>query len=84
MKYRKLPDGTRVKRPIKTALVLSGGGAKGAYQVGVIEELLNRGIGFDLVTGSSIGAFNGALLAEFLKERDTAPGQKLEKIWINL
>ena len=65
MKYRK-KKGKKQKAGVKTALVLSGGGAKGAYQVGVIEELLDRGVKFDLVTGSSIGAFNGALLAEFI------------------
>mgnify|MGYP006279059229 FL=1 len=85
MKFRKLPNGVKIKRPVKTALVLSGGGAKGAYQVGVIGELLKRGIKFDLVTGSSIGAFNSALLAEFSKDQDQIdPGQKLQEIWLNL
>ncbi|MFW6381137.1 MAG: patatin-like phospholipase family protein [Bacillota bacterium] len=52
---------------IRTALVLSGGGAKGAYQIGVIRGLICRGIKPDLIVGSSIGAFNGALLAECIK-----------------
>lgn len=64
MKFRKTEG--KSKAPIKSALVLSGGGAKGAYQVGVIEELLQEKVSIDLITGSSIGAFNGALLAEFI------------------
>ncbi len=70
-------------RPVRTAFVLSGGGAKGAYQIGVIKELLRQGIIPDLVTGSSIGAFNGALLSEFiflqLKQRDLI--RRLEEVW---
>ncbi|ACL70985.1 patatin-like phospholipase family protein [Halothermothrix orenii] len=75
------------EQKIDTALVLSGGGAKGAYQVGVIEELLRRGIRIDLVTGSSIGAFNGALLAEFLQYgqyRSEDPVERIKEVWLNL
>ncbi len=43
------------------ALVLSGGGARGAAQVGVIEELEAAGIHPDLVVGTSIGAIVGGL-----------------------
>ncbi|NLM97033.1 MAG: patatin-like phospholipase family protein, partial [Halanaerobiaceae bacterium] len=46
MKYRKFSS---EQANIETALVLSGGGAKGAYQVGVIKELLRRGVSLDLV-----------------------------------
>ncbi len=39
------------------AMVLSGGGAKGAFQVGVIHELVvNRGVRIDIVAGVSTGA----------------------------
>ena len=80
MKFRKTGD---KRSPVKTALVLSGGGAKGAYQVGVIKELCRQGIKIDLVTGSSIGAFNGALMAEFINSglsyEETAC--KLEEVW---
>jgi NTE family protein len=44
-------------------LVLQGGGALGAYQVGVVEALLEAGIEPDWVIGTSIGAINGALVA---------------------
>jgi NTE family protein len=44
-------------------LVLAGGGAKGAYQVGAWQALREQGIEFDVITGTSIGALNAALFA---------------------
>ncbi|MEI7619479.1 MAG: patatin-like phospholipase family protein [Actinomycetota bacterium] len=52
---------TPLPRPI--GFVLGGGGALGAVQVGMLRALLERGITPDLVVGTSIGAFNGAILA---------------------
>jgi NTE family protein len=46
-----------------TAFVLSGGGARGALQVGALRALLEAGERPDVVVGTSIGAWNGALLA---------------------
>src|SRR5262249_26347136 len=46
-----------------TAFVLSGGGARGALQVGALRALLEAGIRPDVIVGTSIGAWNGALLA---------------------
>lgn len=46
-----------------TAFVLSGGGARGALQVGALRALLEYGITPDIVIGTSIGAWNGAWLA---------------------
>lgn len=46
------------------ALVLAGGGAKGAYQMGVWKALKKLKIDFDIVTGTSIGALNGALVVQ--------------------
>lgn len=45
-----------------TALVLGGGGARGSYQIGVWQALKSLGISFDLMTGTSVGALNGALI----------------------
>ncbi len=45
------------------ALALSGGGAKGAFQVGALRALAARGVSFDLFTGVSVGALNAALAA---------------------
>jgi predicted acylesterase/phospholipase RssA len=45
------------------ALVLSGGGARGAFEAGVVTGL-SEGERFDIVCGTSIGALNGALVAQ--------------------
>lgn len=44
-------------------LVLSGGGAKGAYQVGVVQALAEMGIWIDAVSGASIGSLNAAMVS---------------------
>ena len=49
--------------PSQTALVLGGGGAKGAYEVGVIEALDHLGIRAGSVYGTSIGSINAAMYA---------------------
>uniref|UniRef100_A0A4W2BS94 Patatin like phospholipase domain containing 7 n=1 Tax=Bos indicus x Bos taurus TaxID=30522 RepID=A0A4W2BS94_BOBOX len=46
------------------ALVLGGGGARGCAQVGIIRALTEYGIPVDMVGGTSIGAFMGALYSE--------------------
>ena len=46
------------------AIVLSGGGAKGAYEVGVWKALRKLHIKYDIVTGTSIGAINGMMMAQ--------------------
>ena len=53
-------------------LVLEGGGAKGAYHIGVYEALQELGFEFDGVAGTSIGALNGAMIAQgdFERARD--------------
>ena len=50
---------------LKNALVLSGGGAKGAFQVGVLDVLIGeRGLDFQVLCGVSVGALNAASLAQ--------------------
>lgn len=46
------------------AIVLSGGGGKGAYQAGVYKAIKKLGIEYDIVTGTSIGALNGFLMVQ--------------------
>lgn len=46
------------------ALVLSGGGSKGSYQIGVWKALRKMHIKFDIITGTSVGALNGALITQ--------------------
>src|SRR5690349_19439225 len=58
------PDASgSAKLPGQVVLVLQGGGALGAYQVGVYEALHEAGIEPDWVIGTSIGAINGAIIA---------------------
>lgn len=62
----------------RTAFAISGGGARGATQVGMLRALLERGITPDLVVGVSIGAWNGAWIAH---RPDAEWAKKLEDIW---
>jgi predicted acylesterase/phospholipase RssA len=55
------------------ALVLSGGGARGAYEAGVISAL-TKSAEFDLVVGTSIGAINAAFVAQ-------AQVEALSQLW---
>ena len=48
----------------KTALVLSGGGSRGAYEAGVWQALTELGVKIDIVTGTSVGAINGAMVVQ--------------------
>jgi NTE family protein len=48
----------------KIALVLSGGGARGISQIGVLKELEKSGIHIDYIVGTSIGALIGGMYAE--------------------
>jgi NTE family protein len=63
-----------VKALGQTVLVLQGGGALGAYQVGVYEALDEAGIAPDWVIGTSIGAINASLIA------GSKPGERLAKM----
>jgi predicted acylesterase/phospholipase RssA len=69
-------SGTRVEDVARLArrlagrsvgLSLSGGGARCFAQIGVIEELVTAGITIDRVSGTSMGAFIGALVAQGLE-----------------
>lgn len=85
---KKIPDKQR-------ALILQGGGALGAYEVGVIKVLIEelpkidierkeakRPI-FDIVAGTSSGAINAALLVSYFRDNATWEGavEKLDKFW---
>ena len=54
---------TEIKKLGQAALVLQGGGALGAYQVGVFQALHEAGIELDWVIGTSVGAINAAIIA---------------------
>ena len=50
--------------PSETALVLGGGGAKGAYEVGAIAALDALGVKAGSVFGTSVGALHAAMYAQ--------------------
>ncbi|HEX6137775.1 MAG TPA: patatin-like phospholipase family protein [Casimicrobiaceae bacterium] len=60
---RAAPGKSRPELPGQVVLVLQGGGALGAYQVGVYEAMHEASIEPDWVIGTSIGAINAALIA---------------------
>lgn len=62
----------------KTALVLQGGGALGAYQAGVYQALAESDVTVDWVAGISIGAINAALIAGNPPERRR---ERLHQFW---
>src|ERR1700716_4121386 len=62
----------------KTAFAISGGGARGAAQVGMLRALIERDITPDLIVGVSIGAWNGAWLAH---RPDLDWVKSLEEVW---
>jgi NTE family protein len=74
----------------RTALVLAGGAARGAYEVGVVEHVvkevarsLGHPIRFDVLCGTSVGALNACGLAAFA-DRGAASIDVLEDVWTKL
>jgi len=75
---------------IKRAIVLAGGGARGAYEAGVLSYLLEdlpkrlgHPIDFDIVCGTSVGAIHAAFLAATC-DVENHRGEMLRQIWENL
>ena len=58
-----------------TALVLCGGGSRGALEVGFYRAVRELGLPVDMVLGSSIGALNGACIASGM------PPDELADLW---
>lgn len=67
------------------ALVLSGGGARGAYQVGVLRQIARQHpeFSFPIITGVSAGAINAAFIASHREELPEATEQ-LAQLWSTL
>ena len=81
--------GSEKKTPL-TGLVLSGGGARGAYEAGVIQYLRNelpaevqKKIHFDIISGTSVGAINACFLAA-TNHAPRVQGKSLATIWERL
>ena len=67
----------------KTALVLSGGASRGAYEMGVWQALIELGVRLDLVCGTSIGSMNAYMVASgaFEKSRNVWLDMKTEEVF---
>lgn len=59
----------------KRGFVMTGGGAKGLYEAGVIHAFHLCGIEFDVITGSSIGAINAIFFGEYLYRKQQLPAE---------
>ena len=74
----------------KQAVILSGGGANGAYEVGVLKALCaGRSISTqyaplepDIFTGTSVGSFNAAFLVSLWDTHGQASVSNLETVWL--
>ena len=78
---------TQLDKDMRTALVLPGGGARGAFQVGVLKalaELLPRHSAnpFPIICGTSAGAVNSVVLASRARHFRSAVAE-LEHVWGN-
>jgi NTE family protein len=72
--------GDEDERP-RTALVLAGGGIRGAVQIGMLQVLTEHGFVPDRIYGSSVGAINGAAFAG----DPTREGvERMTRIWLDL
>jgi NTE family protein len=63
-------------------LVLTGGGAKGAYQAGALKYIAEIGLVPQIIAGTSIGSLNGAVLASY--RTFTEAVQQLNQLWEQL
>ena len=75
---QKNPPYVATDLPGQVTLVLQGGGALGAYQVGVYQAMHEAGIEPEWVIGTSIGAINGAIIAGNPPEKRL---QQLTRFW---
>lgn len=76
--------------PRRTALVLAGGAARGAYEVGVVQHVLEqvskdigRDVKFDILSGTSVGALNACGMAAFADLGPARMGRVVD-VWTSL
>lgn len=76
---------------VPSGLVLSGGGARAAYEVGVLKALLtgkspatnHTPLDFDVVAGTSAGSLNACLLLSAMHDGPAAAASYMEDVWLN-
>ncbi|MEP7357430.1 MAG: patatin-like phospholipase family protein [Anaerolineales bacterium] len=66
---------THTRKQKRRGFVMTGGGAKGLYEAGVIHAFHLTGMEFDVITGSSIGAMNSLFFAEYLYRKRQLPAE---------
>lgn len=72
---------------MKIALILSGGSARGAYEIGVLKALLpeiNKVGGFQIICGTSVGSINACFLASLIHLPVEKIVEGLEHYWLTL
>jgi len=69
------------KKDTENVLILQGGGSLGAFACGVCKTFAKKGIKFDIIAGTSIGAINGAIMTG---SRNDNPAKDLEDFWIEI
>ncbi len=69
----------------RRGFVMTGGGAKGLYEAGVLQAFHLCNMNFDVITGSSIGAINSVAYAEYLyRKPQLNPGAAIADIIANI
>src|ERR1700729_3971032 len=67
------------------ALIISGGGAKGSFSVGVLQHLLgDLQEQYDVLCGVSVGAINAAFLGQFPFGEEKSSAHQLKEWWLKL
>jgi predicted acylesterase/phospholipase RssA len=68
---------------MRRALIFSGGGGKGAFEVGAVEFLVKTaGLDFQIFLGSSVGALNATILAMATNYRELLVAvRNLKRLW---
>ncbi len=66
---------SKIGKVKKRGFVMTGGGAKGLFEAGVIQAFHITGMEFDVITGSSIGAMNSVFFAEYLLRKKELPAE---------
>jgi len=74
------PDFPLESIPVRTVLILQGGGAMGAFECGVVKALARADICPNIIAGVSIGAFNAAVIAG----NPAHAAEALESFWSEL
>jgi NTE family protein len=69
------------QKDIENVLILQGGGSLGAFACGVFKAFAKKNIKFDIISGTSIGAINGAIATG---SKNDNPAKDLEDFWIEI